>query len=334
MEKKWVYTNNAFALLQLTCNKKRDIMFTLSFKREEYVMKAKIFLVLCIAIFFFCGCTNKEIDENKLNIVTSFYPIYIATSNIVDGVEDVTLVNLTSTEVGCLHDYQLTTANLMLLEKADILVINGGNMENFIDKAVNNCKSLKIINSSEGILEEHGEDHSTHNHENNAHIWVSISLYEKQVENICDELMKLDSKNSETYRKNADEYIARLEILKSEVDSVLCEIENNNIITFHEAFDFFAEEFNLNVVAVIEREPGTYPSAGELAEIIDKVKEVDAKAIFVEPQYSKTAADTISRETGVPVYNLDPIVSGDFEKDAYEKIMKKNLKILREALGE
>ncbi len=300
-------------------------------------MNKKIFWMICIIVFCFAGCTNKQVDDNKLNIVTSFYPIYIATSNIIDGVEDVTLTNLTSTEVGCLHDYQLTTANLMLLEKADILVINGGNMENFIDKAVNNCKNLNVINSSNGILEEHNESekhNDKHNHEENAHIWVSISLYEKQVENICNELMKLDTKNSESYRKNADEYIARLEVLKSEVEVALCEIENNNIITFHEAFDFFAEEFNLNVVAVIEREPGTYPSAGELAEIIDKVNEVEAKAIFVEPQYSKTAANTISRETGVPVYNLDPIVSGNFEKDAYEKIMRENLNILREALGD
>ena len=110
--------------------------------------------------------------------------------------------------------------------------------------------------------------------------------------------------------------------------------ENKNIITFHEAFEFFAEEFNLNVVGVIEREPGTYPSAGEVAEIIDKIKQVNAKAIFVEPQYSRSAADTISKETKVPIYVLDPVVSGEYENDAYEKIMRENLKNLKEALGD
>lgn len=297
-------------------------------------MKKVILFFICTIFICLCGCTNKQMDEDKLNIVTSFYPIYIATSNIVDGVNDVTLTNLTSTEVGCLHDYQLTTANLMLLERADILVINGGNMESFIDKAVNNCRNLKIINSSEGVLEEHFDDdtNDSHEHGENAHIWVSISLYEKQVENICNELMKLDEKNAETYRVNADKYLTKLEALKNEMHSALSGIENKNIVTFHEAFDFFAEEFNLNIVAVIEREPGTYPSAGELAEIIDVVRDVEAKAIFVEPQYSKTAADTISRETGIPVYNLEPIVSGNFENDAYEKIMRRNMETLKEAL--
>lgn len=294
----------------------------------------KIFLIFICAIFIcLCGCTNEKMDEDKLNIVTSFYPIYIATSNIVNGVNDVTLTNLTSTEVGCLHDYQLTTSNLMLLEKADILVINGGNMESFIDKAVSNCKNLKVINSSEGILEEHKEEATdSHEHGENAHIWVSVSLYEMQVKNICNELVKLDQKNAEVYKTNTNKYLAKLETLKSEMNDTLSSIKNRNIVTFHEAFDFFAEEFDLNIVAVIEREPGTYPSAGELAEIIDVVNSVEAKAIFVEPQYSKTVAGTISRETGVPVYNLDPIVSGSFEIDAYEKIMRENMETLKKAL--
>ena len=92
---------------------------------------------------------------------------------------------------------------------------------------------------------------------------------------------------------------------------VLDKKENKKIVTFHEAFEFFAEEFNLEIVAVIEREPGTYPSAGEVADIIDLVREKEAKAIFVEPQYSRSAADTIARETNIPVYSLDPIVTGE-----------------------
>ena len=122
--------------------------------------------------------------------------------------------------------------------------------------------------------------------------------------------------------------------LKKEMHETLDDIseENKRIVTFHEAFEFFAEEFGLTVVGVVEREPGTQPSAGELAEIIDTVKEMNAKAIFVEPQYSKTAADTISNETNIPIYTLDPVVSGELEKDAYEKIMKDNLNNLKEAL--
>ncbi len=296
-------------------------------------MKKIIFALLIICCFILCGCEYQEnkIDENKFNIVTSFYPMYVATSNIVDGIEDVTLSNMTDVQVGCLHDYQMTTKDMNKLEKADVFIINGGGMESFLDKATSSCKNLKVINSSEGILEE--DEHKENHSEENAHIWVSISLYMEQVQNIANELAKVDEKNADKYLKNAEIYIEKLKVLKDEMHEKLDKLKKKNIVTFHEAFSYFADEFNLNVVAVIEREPGTSPSAGQLAKIIDEIKETSAIAIFVEPQYEKTTANVISKETGVPVYTLDPIVSGKLDKGEYERIMRENLKVLEEALG-
>lgn len=295
--------------------------------------------VLLLILIMLTGCTVKdEVRSDDLQIVASFYPVYIATLNIIDGAENVSLSNLTSTEVGCLHDYQLTTANMLTLNKADVLIINGGGMENFVQKAIDNCKELKVVDSSEGILEEHEEEHveheehEHHDHGENAHIWVSLSLYIKQVENIKNGLCEIDPSNKEIYEKNANEYIEKLEKLKNEMHEKLDDIEDKNIVTFHEAFEFFAEEFDLNIVAVIEREPGTYPSAGELAEIIDIVEQTNAKAVYTEPQYFENAANIIARETGKKLYSLNPIVTGELEKEAYEKAMRENLEVLVESL--
>lgn len=280
-------------------------------------------------MFILVGCNNQSnyIDTSKFNIVTSFYPMYIATSNIVDGVEGITLDNMADVKVGCLHDYQLTTKDMNKLETADAFIINGGGLENFLDKATSAYTDLNIINASDGFLDVHDD----HEHEN-AHFWVSISLYIEEVRNIANGLAKLDSKNADKYLKNAESYIGRLEVLEDEMHDTLDGLEYKNIVTFHEAFEFFAEDFGLNVVAVIEREPGTSPSAGELAKIIDEIKKTSAVAIFVEPQYEKTVANTIANETNVPVYNLDPIVSGNLENGEYERIMRENLSILKEAL--
>ena len=304
-----------------------------------------IFLMGLISLIVFSGCSKETIDTSKLNIVTSFYPMYIATANIVEGVQDVELRNLTATTTGCLHDYQLTTANMITLSSADILIINGEGMETFVDKAVETCENLQIIEASKGIIEEHEETahehhaekenddgHEHHEHGANAHIWVSISLHIKQVQNICDELVRINPENAEAYRENTRNYIKKLEELKNKMHKKLNLYENNKIVTFHEAFEFFAEEFGLDIVAVIEREPGTYPSAGEVADIIDLIREKDAKAIFVEPQYSRSAADTIARETGIQVYSLDPIVTGELDKNAYIINMEENLKTLENAL--
>ena len=303
----------------------------------------KIVELLMLILLVFSGCTREKVDTSKLNLVTSFYPMYVATANIVDGVEDVELKNLTATTTGCLHDYQLTTSNMITLSTADALIINGGGMETFITKAVESYGDLKVIDASEGILEHHDEEkhlnvngeQNAHSHEHgeNAHIWVSLSMYIKQVENIRNELVEIDSKNANKYIENADKYIKELVALKEKMNESLNGIENKKIVTFHEAFEFFAEEFNLDIVAVIEREPGTYPSARDVASIIDLVRENEVNAIFVEPQYSRTAADTIARETGVEVYILDPIVTGELDKNAYTKLMNENLETLLEALS-
>lgn len=305
--------------------------------------KVYLFLMIMVLVFILIGCNKiEQVDSNKLNIVTSFYPMYIATSNIVDGIEDVKLTNMTKTEVGCLHDYQLTTKDMNILEKADIFIVNGGGMESFLNKAISAYPKLNIINASEGILEdinkteehedEEEHDEHDHNHEQNAHVWVSISMYIEQIKNISEELGKIDEKNKDKYLENAEKYIEKLEQLKEQMHEALDNAKNKNIVTFHEAFDLFAQEFNLNIVAVIEREPGTSPSAGELSEIIEKIKSVKATAIFVEPQYEASIADVIARETNVHVYTLDPVVTGELDKDSYQKIMTQNMEVLKEAL--
>lgn len=299
-------------------------------------------LIVLVAILVGCSNTKENEEDNTFNIVTSFYPMYIATSNIIDGVEDVKLTSLASPDVGCLHDYQLTVNDMITLEKADAFVINGGGMESFLDKAISNYPKLKIINAfvddedvEDGDVEEHQDDNHTehgHQHESNAHVWVSVSLYIEQVEKICDELKKINPENAERYESNKTNYIKKLDVLRQEMHNELDKLQKKNIVTFHEAFYYFAKEFNLNIVSVIEREPGTSPSAGELVDIIKEIESKDVNAIFVEPQYLKTAANTISYETGIGVYELDPVVSGNFEKDAYEQKMKKNLDVLMEAL--
>ena len=300
-------------------------------------MKKRLLLIaLIILSFSLVGCEKTQIiEDEKLNIITSFYPMYIATANIVDGVEDVTLECLASPEVGCLHDYQLTVNDMKKLEGADVFVINGGGMESFLDKAISVYPEIKIINASTDILEEHHEEHKHeegHHHEENPHVWVSVSLYIEQIKNIVDDLKNVDPKNADKYEANAKLYIEKLTELKNEMHIKAKTFNSKNIVTFHEAFEFFAEEFDLNIVAVIEREPGTSPSAKDLVEIVDTINELEVNAIFVEPQYLKTAATTIANETKVNTYELDPVVSGTFEKDAYEKITRKNIEVLEEAL--
>jgi zinc transport system substrate-binding protein len=301
-------------------------------------MYKKLLILLIGALFFinFTGC-NKENSNNissqpaksknkELLIMTSFYPVYISTINITKDVPNVQVINLTKPLTGCLHDYQLTVEDMKNLSLADIFVVNGADMESFLDKVTKSRDGLKIVQASENI------ELIKNNNSYNPHVWVSVSNVIKQVDNIQSGLSKHDPLHKDLYKKNAETYIKKLDKLKTDMHNGLKDIKNPNIITFHEAFPYFAKEFNLNIMAVIEREPGSEPNASELAGTIGLVKKEKVKAIFAEPQYPSNSANIIAKETGIKVFTLDPAVTGPIEENAYIDIMEKNLKVLQEAL--
>ena len=262
-------------------------------------------------------------------IMTSFYPMYIATLNVAKDVPGVEVLNLTQPQTGCLHDYHMTPDDMMHLSGANIFVVNGAGMEAFLDKVVAQLPALKIVNASAGIELIRGEGDEG----DNPHIWVSVSLHMRQVENIAAQLAQADPAHAEQYQKNGAEYVARLDQLRKMMHVGLKDIQTRDIITFHEAFPYFAKEFNLNIAAVIEREPGSEPSAKELAETIEIVKQAKVKALFAEPQYPAKAAEAIARESGAKLYSLDPAVTGPMKAEAYVEVMGKNLAELRKALN-
>lgn len=302
-------------------------------------MKTKLTKILTIVFatsMLLTGCnnsaeSNKSIESNnKLTIVTSFYPMYISTLNIVKDIPDVEVINMTAPQTGCLHDYSLSTKDLKTLSSADIFVINGAGMESFLDDVIDEYSDLKIIEASNGISLIEDTDHDV-----NPHVWVSISKNIEEVSNIAKELSAFDPNHASEYEANADAYIAKLENLRTEMHAALDNVNNKDIITFHEAFPYFAEEFNLNIAGVIEVEPDSEPSAKEVENIISIINEKNIKALFTEPQYSSKIADTIAKETGASVYTLDPIVTGDANEDAYDDYivkMQENLNTLKEAL--
>ncbi|KNY29299.1 metal ABC transporter substrate-binding protein [Pseudobacteroides cellulosolvens] len=300
---------------------------------NKYYIRLLIAIVIGIFMFSSCGKSPETASTNnpkQFTIVTSFYPMYVSAINVAKDIPGVRVVNMTEPQTGCLHDYQLSPSDLKTLESADVFVVNGAGMETFIDKAVGQMPSLKVIEASKGIeLIKNSSDG-----EENPHVWVSITDAIKQVKNMSEQLALVNPDNSDKYNKNGEDYIKKLEALRDKMHKELDSIKNRDIVTFHESFPYFAKEFNLNIVSVIEREPGSEPSAGEIADTIEKIKKAKVKALFAEPQYSKKAAESIASQTGAKVYTLDPIVTGsqDGDIDGYIKKMEQNLKSLVEAL--
>lgn len=292
------------------------------------------FILSVVSGFVLFSGFNVRADDRGFIIITSFYPMYISATNIAKDIPDVKVVNLTKPITGCLHDYQMSPDEMKMLSSADVFVVNGAGMESFMEKVMKECKDMKVIEASRGIeLIKEESAHGDHVHESaNPHVWVSISLVMKQVANIAEDLASADPKNAGKYMANAKTYLEKLEALKKKMHDALDGAKNKKIVTFHEAFPYFAKEFGFEIVAVIEREPGSEPNAKELAETIETVRKSGIRVLFAEPQYSAKCAETIAKETSAKVYILDPAVNGPMEVDAYIEIMKRNLETLRKAL--
>lgn len=307
-----------------------------------YAKKPKFFwmVLFSILILALSGCSkNNEAEptvsqakdtktDRSITIAASFYPMYIFTLNITKDIPNVNVVSLTKPTTGCLHDYALTPDDMKTLEGAQVLVINGADMESFMDKITSQMPDLKIIEASEGIPLIKGDG----NEGDNPHVWLSITDAIIQVKTIGEQLAAIDTANAVKYQENTQAYIVKLEALRTKMHQALDEVQQRNIVTFHEAFPYFAKEFNLNIVGVIEREPGSAPSAKELSETIEQIKSLEIKALFAEPQYPVKAAEAIANETGAKVFTLDPIVTGPMEADSYTNLMESNLLTLQEAL--
>ena len=154
--------------------------------------------------------------------------------------------------------------------------------------------------------------------------------------NLADGLIRIFPEHEQQIHSNLSAYIDSLEELDQLLKEGLASLSRRDIVTFHEAFPYFADDYNLSVVAVIALEPDDALSTGELAALVTTIRGNNLPPLFTEPQYPSLAADVLSRETGAPVYTLDPVVtppSGELPLDWYQTVMLENLKVLKSALG-
>lgn len=273
-------------------------------------------------------------------VVTSFYPIWLLALNLADGIPDLQVKNLASPDTGCLHDYQLQTGDMKVLAEADLFLVNGAGMESYLDLVYSAFPDLPVAQASDGIpllrevdalqigeAEEEGEA--------NAHIWLSAANMARMAENLAASMTEHLPAHQERIRQNLENLTSRLTRLDEELKAGLSSLPRHEIVTFHEAFPYFAQAYGLKVVAVVNREPGETLSPAQLAELTEVIRDLGLPPLFVEPQYEDLSARTLAAETGAPVYTLDPVVTGPQDQvplDYYETVMRRNMAVLQEAL--
>jgi len=303
-------------------------------------MRKLIFLSICILLIsLFLGCQG---SNNAAQIAATTLPVYEFTDMLCEGT-GLSVARVITEDVSCLHDYTLQVSQMRMIESAQVVVMSGAGLEDFLEFS----SSLHMIDASKDIplLEGachhhaehtgHDEDHDAHHHEHDAHIWLSPANAKKMAENICAGLSAHFPENANTFQKNLQDLSDRLEALETYGSSALTQLSTRELITFHDGFQYLAYTFHLPLLASIEEEAGSEAGAKEMDEIIRLVKENNIPVIFTESNGSDATANAIARETGCAVAQLSMIMDGrePTEEDSspivpYAELMLNNLHTL------
>ena len=306
------------------------------------------FSILLLSILFVvAGCGNKQetAKTDKLQVVTTFYPMYDFTKNVVGDNGEVSVLMKAGTEP---HDYEPSAKDIAKIADSDVFVYNSEEMETWVGSVLKNIDTKKtvVIDASKEIKllegsheeedENHDHDHEGHSHAHDPHVWLDPVLAKEEVNAIKEGLIQADKTNKASYEKNAKTYSDKLDALNEKFEVGLKDAKNRTFVTQHAAFAYLAARYDLKQVAISGISPDQEPSPAKLAELNDFVKENNIKVIYFEETASPKIAKTLAKETGATLAVLSPI-EGITKEDQdqgidYIKVMENNLKALQETI--
>lgn len=286
-------------------------------------MKRLVTLLAALALLL-SGCADgkpQDGQEDAIHILATTYPVYLLTTAVTEGVEGMEVSLLVNQQTSCLHDYTLTVRDMKAIESADIIVMNGAGLEDFMSDALA-ASSAAVIDCSAGLdllpatgHHDHDHSHDEHHDHFDPHFWLDPAYAAGMLETIAAGLGR--QLYGEDWADQGDFHTAflaaaeRLEGTRRQWDEELGTLAGGKLVTFHDGFQYLAHSRGLTILKAIEEEEGATASASDIKEVVTLIEEHHLPAVFVEVNGSDATAQAIARETGVAVYALDMLMSGD-----------------------
>ena len=265
---------------------------------------------------------EKAEGHSKIIAIASFYPLYEFTNELGGDKVDVSLLVPKSVEP---HDWEPTIRDIQRIEQADLIIINGNGFENWVDKI--DSSKITIINSGRSF----GWITSESTLPVDFHYWLNPLSAKLQVKTITDGLIKADPENTDYYNNRKIAYDIKLDELHSKIKAELNGCKKD-FVAFHDAFSYFAHEYDLNQHTVIQsNDPHSEPTLKKLENIIQLAKSLDINIIFTEEGVNSRTSQVIADELGGRVLVLSPLEVVE-DGSSYIKKMDENLSNLKEAL--
>ena len=319
-------------------------------EKGDILKKIKqMILISVVSVLALVGCTSEGIDEGslgeeeKLQVMTTFYPMYEFTKKIVGDSADVRLLVPAGTDS---HTYEPSAKDVGLLNQSDIFIYNSVEMETWVptvlDSLVENddltiveaANSISLLENSEEGYDDH-EDHG-HVHEKDPHVWLDPVLAQEEVHTIKEALIEVDPKHAAGYEENALAFIEELKELDDEFTSAFTGASQRVFVTEHEAFGYLAARYDLTQVSVAGLSTENEPSPAQLMDVYKLIQEKNITTIYTNTNSTQTIADTLANEADITItalHSLEGVTNEEKEAgEDYLSLMRKNLHALKESI--
>jgi zinc transport system substrate-binding protein len=303
-------------------------------KRLVRILGFTMMVLLVVSSVSFAAFWN-----SKPLIVTTIYPLYDFTKQIVGDKADIVLLVPPGAEP---HDWEPAPTDILTIKKATVFIYNGAGMEGWVDKLDSSVladkkvvKASDFVNVMTAQFTEEGEPSTDGSVD--PHIWLDPVNAQAIVSGITNALAAADSDNAEFYTNNSNNYIAQLEELNQEYSQALSQASSKQFVTSHAAFGYMAQRYGLQQIAIMGLSPDAEPTPARMAEIIQHVKDNQIKYIFFETLISPKLSEVIASESNAQTLVLNPIEGLTDQESAaganYISEMRMNLTNLKYALG-
>lgn len=237
------------------------------------------------------------------------------------------------------HFVEVKPSYMLKLKSADIFLTIGMELELWAPQIVDGSRNerLDVVDLSKGVqkLEVPGKVDASLGDVHrfgNPHYWLDPRNVKTLLDEIVASLVKVSPADEQFFRANAEAYWKKLDAKIAQWEATMKPFRGSKVITFHKSWSYFAHWLGLEVVDQVEPKPGIQPSPGHTAELIQKVRTQNIKAIIVEPYFDTSAPEQIARSSNAKVLQLPTSVGGVDEAKDYITMMDYTITTLAAAL--
>ncbi|MBT3816961.1 MAG: zinc ABC transporter substrate-binding protein [Candidatus Magasanikbacteria bacterium] len=298
--------------------------------------KRLVILIFSVSILFLTtGCTKKPVttktNSEILHVATTIPPLSMILEEVAS--KEIVIHQILPTGASP-HTFEVTPQILKQLDQTDIVFTIGHGVDNWIYNVIEITDGLKQVTVDKHITFRSSHDHDDDNHDHgniDPHYWLSPDNAVQIAYQMADALKIQDPNNADIYINNAKLFEEKIGEKNIQWQAELEQIANKDIIVFHDAWGYFSDYFNIQIVSSFEPFPGKSPTPKYLTILQETIEKHHIKALFLEPQLSTDAMQTFATDMNVKLGNLDPL-GGIEERKTYIDLIDYNVKTIIDTL--